>query len=193
MEITIPMADSDNLPITSTLESKHPSAPQFSGDVKESESDGTYDYTETRVLQQGKVSVTTQELDFVKRENAGSDMHYVYSDVRPSDTNQLLLAAKPLVIPENPTIPSDYDFLHIGSDVYSRFASAHVHTYKDPTQPNELPVYTDENGTSYYVLVEDHTLFSKLLVPRYYFPNLKESPVEGNRPARYDYVQRFNL
>lgn len=193
IEITIPMSDPDNLPITSTLKSKHPAAPQLSGDVKESESDGTYDYTETQVLQQGKVSVTTQELDFVKRETANSDMHYAYSDVSPNDTNQLLLAPKPVVAPENPSIPSSYDFLHIGSDVYSRFASAHVHTYKDPTQPNEDPVYTDKNGTSYYVLVEDHNQFSKLLVPRYYFPNLEESPVEGYRPARYDYVQRFTL
>lgn len=74
----------------------------------------------------------------------------------------------------------------------SRFVSAHIHTYKDPSQPNEKPVYTDKNGTAYYVLVEDHNQFSKLLVPRYYFSHI-ESPVEGMRPARYDYVQRFTL
>lgn len=192
MEIVIPTDQPEKLPITNTKESKHPSKPQLSGDVKTSDSDGTFDYTETQVLKQGKVSVTAQELDFIKLETSDSDMHYVYSDIKPDKTNQLLFANKPVVVPENPSISSSYEFLHIGSDVYSRFASAHIHTYKDPSQPNEKPVYTDKNGTAYYVLVEDHNQFSKLLVPRYYFPHI-ESPVEGMRPARYDYVQRFTL
>lgn len=194
IEITIPMSDPDNLPITSTLKSKHPAAPQLSGDVKESESDGTYDYTETQVLQQGKVSVTTQELDFVKRETAGSDMHYVQNNADGSNENNLIASSPLPTAPDNLVFSAGYDFYSIGTSHFSQFSSAHIHS--QPMSEGDLSVLTHD-GVSYYVGAA-RSIFEKrgLVVPRYYFVGkapLEASADTGKLVARYDFVQHFML
>jgi len=194
MEIAIPMDDPESLPITNTLESNHPSAPQFSGDVKESESDGTYDYTETRILQQGKISVTTQELNFLKRETTGTDMHYVQNKADGSNENNLIVSSTPPTAPENLVFPAGYDFYSIGTSHYSQFSSAHIHS--QPMSEGDSAVLTHD-GVSYYVGAARSIFEGRgLVVPRYYFVGkepLVASADTGKLVARYDFVQHFVL
>lgn len=186
-EVAVPLITGQSV----TVPSQHPTSVQITGDQKTSSTDGAYDYTETLLLRQGSVTVTTEDIVLEKKQTA-SDMHYVNNRTPNTSDNDMITDVGAVKIPDNLAIPSDHDFQYIGSDKFSEFASAHVHTYRSATYPGEEPVYTAPDNTAYYVHAA-HSIFMNrgLVVDRYYFPG--GASVEGTRPARWDHVQHFTL
>lgn len=202
MEIVIPMDASENLPNPQTQESKHPSKPQLSGDIKTSKNDGTYDYTETQILKQGKVTITTEDIQFRKRESS-SDMSYVVNQTTPTGSGENsndMIAVAPMKLPQTkedvPAITNTYDFVFIGSDKYSHFYAARLFTSPaGSTLAAGDPVYSG-NGYTLYTR-RKHSDFTSAaanaIVPKLYLdPN---TTVSGNKwyPAWWDSIQQFAL
>lgn len=161
-EVDVPLTDEDD-PETEEIENVSSVEGEEVGtvidedvvDPKESPEDGEYDYTTTTVTQQGSVTVTTESVEVTEGVSSKeSDLEYTLSDTTPTADNNLLIQQNSAAtIPgENDEIPQateGYDFVYIGTQNTSQFWAAYL--YKTPGFEGEEPIYTDENGQSYYL------------------------------------------
>jgi len=173
------------------------------GSPKTAPNDGIYDYTETSVSNTASVSIRTKEISAIEGPammvvDKGME-HYVNVN-HATGTNDMLSVKRMSNIPDGPEdmpeFTEGYDYLYIGSDQFSKYSSAHAHTYRSEDAPNEQPVYVNEkDGYSLYVLVGDHSVFRSrgLTVPRLYFQDGTVVESESRIPLRYDFVQNFTI
>ncbi len=106
------------------------------GDKKESETDGEYNYTTETVVGQGSVTITTEEVTFDEIVTPGStNMEHVNSETTPNDTNDLTYAdvAPDQYLPgysgkvEGPdNIVDGYEYVYVGSGNTSKLVPAIV-------------------------------------------------------------------
>lgn len=145
---------------------------------KPSEGDTNYEYTETTVLEQGKVTVTTNNVtiqetivDRVFDENgnviAGTNLEHVRSETTPNDTNDLTDLPEKYGGPVDeafqpgydgdPVIPEgvpNYDYVYVGSGNVSKFVPAIV--YDKPLSDDDKiaqfgnDAYIKDNSITYY-------------------------------------------
>lgn len=165
-------------------------------DAKDSESDGIYEWRESKVAKSGFIKVKTKSVtvsDIVSAEGQ-KNLTYVYSPTRPTETNDLINYT-PLVLPQTteeiPAITPGYEYVYLGSDQLSHFYAAYQYTKDDPELlANESPVYSDETLSLYTQY--DHNVFVArgLVVPNLF---LKNKTVSGSFPAWYESIQQFTL
>ena len=143
----------------------------ISGDEKENEQDGTYDYVIETVDGQGKVTVTTNKI--TKEEKAhgtGEGFEYIKSETAPSADNDMITdTVYPALKAEDVELTEGYNYVLLGNGNASQFwpaiwfGSLDEANY-DPetgkyTYPNDghkytaeqSLIYTEEDGTKHYV------------------------------------------
>ena len=128
-----------------------------SGDEKTSEDDGIYDYTTETVIQEGTVTVTTEQITTqtltTEQEN---DLEYVTSTAVPENASQdspygndLFVESASKPDPEQPVeVTEGYSHVLLGSGNSSEFFAARMFT--EPLDENEQPAY-HINGVDYYI------------------------------------------
>ena len=138
--------------------------PVVSGDTKESDEDGEYNYTSTTVKEQGSVTVTTKDVtvqdivDVDNDENGKSDLTHVNSSTKPTASNEMYVetptAAPEQYMPGNAPAEGDeyqfrsdsnYQFEFVGTGNNSFFRPAMVFT-KPLTDEQKLEQY----GNNFY-------------------------------------------
>jgi len=128
------------------------------GDVKTSEQDGNYDYTKETVIQQGSVTITTEEITTETLDAEDSehdyqdDLEYTRSEAIPTEDNDLFIeTSSDAVIPESkedlPEIKEGYGYVYLGSENSSEYFAATLFT--KPQYEGEKPTYTID-GVDYY-------------------------------------------
>ncbi|MBQ4253340.1 MAG: Cys-Gln thioester bond-forming surface protein, partial [Erysipelotrichaceae bacterium] len=170
----------------------------ITGDPKESEDDGIYDYTITDDSQQGSISVVTKSISISKvtGDVQPDDMEYVVSQAVPTADNGLIYNSNipELIIPDpaDINIPEGYSYLYVGHKNFSNYWAAYGYTEPDMEGfPTEEPIYTDDD-LSIYVWAA-HSVFTgnrRLVVPKLYLSN---KVVEGRYPARWDSIELFAM
>lgn len=141
------------------------------GDIPTSSEDGEYDYTTVRVEKPGSVTITTESVEFTKTDSSDKEednLKYVHSGTDPEapdkdkdgnviegkEGNDLATDNNPSYLPDYPDenekvdVTEGYDYQYLGFGNHSMFFAAKL--YKSPGYEGETPVYTDENGVSYY-------------------------------------------
>ncbi len=159
-------------------------------DLKESDTDPTYDYTEISVAKQGFVSVTTTKAEITETALPTdlANVSFLHGTVKSADNG--LIPYPDLTLPAAaPDIRDTYDCAYIGSDQLSHYYAALAYQTPDPNVP-ETPIYSDDYLSLY--VRGDHATFVKrgLTLPRLYLPHTE---LDGTYPARYDSVQQFTL
>ena len=125
------------------------------GDEKDGDDDQEYDYTTSTVVNQGSVTVSTNDVvisESIDTEN--TDMNYVYSQATPDADNDLFLYPEKYA-PIYPTGPDDmpevtdgHQYIFLGQENNSQFFAAFLYT--TPGSEGEIPAYTAPDGTNYY-------------------------------------------
>lgn len=203
LTVSIPLTDTDN-PETEDNETISSVYTQKAGtkDVSgDSILDGTYNYTQTEVLKQGSVTVSTDiSCTSSMSDYLGEGMDFVVSTVQGNETNGLMTNGKAVDrenLPAPDEIPAGHEYIYIGSDQLSKYWASYDMTAPETEDSTEVPFYTDENGTKLYTYV-DHSIFERrgLMIPRMYIDeNTVVENYEGkeNFPAWYDSVQQYTL
>ncbi|MBQ1505828.1 MAG: Cna B-type domain-containing protein, partial [Erysipelotrichales bacterium] len=160
-----------------------------SGDQRESDKDGIYDYTESSGTS-GKVSVTTSSVEVSETHGDvyEDDLSYLKDVQTPNETNNYITDVTPLNDTNPYPFPDGYNYVVLGSDQFSQMFAAWASA--KPKEDTETPVYEDENFKLY--VWNAYSLFSSTgcIVPRLY---LMDKTVEGEYPARWSNVEHFTL
>ena len=166
----------------------------ISGDVKETDNDGVYDYTVSTVVTQSKAGIATASVYMSDAQVDITDevMEYVHNDTVASETNDLILNQKPVVIPAQVEIREGYGYKYIASDQYSTYFPAWDYNAPVASLPNEEPVYVDEEtGLELYAGASHSSLKKrKLIVPKLYF---EDKTVEGSFYTRWSTIEQFTV
>lgn len=170
-------------------------APQTTGDPKSSSSDGVYDYTQTRVLRQGSLTVQTHALDIIRNDVSDAVMRYIRSDTKASAGNDMIENTSTVHLPQTkedvPPISPGYQYVYIGSDQLSEYWAAYVYTSADASAyAGEAPFYADEDH-QFYLRVAPKAFYDRNLLSSHLF--LKTETVSGTFPGWYDSIQQFTL
>ena len=135
------------------------------GDKPTSDKDGKYDYTDSKVHQQGSVTITTTEVvikESIDIEN--TDMDHVVSETTPTDDNDLVYADvapdmylpgyEGEILPPEGSLDDDYAYTYVGTGNTSKFVPAIVYT-KPLDEAGKLAQYGEnayikKNSVTYY-------------------------------------------
>ena len=170
------------------------------GDKKEPVDVGEYDYTQKSVVEQGSVSITAKPIQLYQRltNRDYRNLYYTRGTVIPNDDNGLKADRyKELVVPESSAIKDSYEYVFIGSNVYSKYSAAFA--YKKPTadMPDETPSYQDDKRTFYVGAAHSRFTNSKynLLVSNMFLEDetIKSEDTGSKFLARWSDVQQFVL
>ena len=163
--------DLNDIGESSTVDGPEPGIIEITGDQKESEDDGIYDYTITERLSQSQVKVTTKSLQITDAhgEVNPDEMEYLHTEIVGTadidyidkiGKNSSNLSPMGRIDRENmggQTPVDGYEYVMLGSDQWSRFWTAYLFStpgeVANPPQypgPDEEPVFTDPQGNSYY-------------------------------------------
>ncbi len=190
---------------------------ETTGDVKENDADGIYDYTTTERITQSVVNVTTKSMEITDAhgEVNPDDMEYLHTelvatadkemlDKKGNETTNMPRLSRPTSPAEVPTITDGYQYVILGSDQFSKFWAAYLYlspaTEPDPANDNpygadEEPIYQDENYSFY--ARRRHAAFGNLKFNEYYLPNRQVVNVVGEDgkglPLRWDMVEFYTL
>jgi len=134
---------------------------------KPEEGDGKFEYTETTVVEQGSVTITTTEIEFEEKiDLENTDMDHVLSDTKPTDDNDLVYSYQAddmylpgyegEILPPEGSLDDDYAYTYVGAGNTSKFMPAIVYT--EPldeagklAQYGENAYIKNNNITYYYV------------------------------------------
>ena len=176
--------DEDDVGESSTVTGPATGVIETTGDVKESESDGVYDYTTTERITQSQIKVTTKKLEITDAHGAVNpdDMEYVHSDLEADfsltiDNEKDLVTRttsnQPISRLNNP--PSDEDIAYITDGYqYVNLESDQVAAYwpgwlfSSPTTDGENPTYSDDD---YQFYSGGMTFGNHLKRKTFYLPN----------------------
>ncbi len=191
VELDVPLTDTDD-PNTEEVENQNTANTdrpagtviEVTGDKKESEEDGEYDYTATIVEKPGSVTVTTEEITITETsDTANTDMEYIYGDVEATPENDMIEAG----LDSEWEVQDGYTHVYLGEDRFSGFAAALVCR---EGAPGEEPVFI-KDGIPYYVQAGHNVMENrKLYVDDYYIDG---EHIEEKTYARWDYIQQFAL
>ena len=173
----------------------------ITGDKKEPADIGKYNYTEKSVAEQGKVTITAKPIQTFQRITNGDyrNLYYTRATIVPNDTNGLRTDRykEELSVPGNPEIKDGYEYMYIGSNIYSKYSAAFA--YKKPTadMPAETPAYQDDKR-AFYVGAAHNRFTNKsynLLVSNMFLEDetIKSEDTGSKFLARWDDVQQFVL
>ena len=169
------------------------------GDPKESDDDGIYDYTETEIAGQSSVTNETMSVVYYEYKSSVSDeMEYLVNKTLPTAENDLMTTPEHLERPtsaeEVPEIAEGYDYVLLESDTYSVFWPAFA--FNSPDMENfadETPVYEDPDSGLQLFVRQGHASFirnnRRLLVPKLY---LKDKTVEITDPGMDQYTMSYS-
>ncbi|MBQ8585467.1 MAG: hypothetical protein IJ452_04190, partial [Butyricicoccus sp.] len=149
--VDVPLTSEEGKNQNTVMGDKAGTIVDIDGKPKTSENDGTYDYTQTVIKEQGSVSVETEKITVTETINGnGSKMEQVVSETTPDADNDLMRqAGSPLSKDLPDAAPADgYEYVFIGTGNSSQFWASYL--YKTPGYEGEQPVYTDADGNSYY-------------------------------------------
>ena len=186
------LIDEDDIGKTNTVPGPAVGVIETTGDVKENDADGIYDYTTTERITQSVVKVTTKSMEITEDSQSAiseNDMTYLHTEMQPTEENLLPTqkrwsgSAKPIDPvtrpPEETTVSKikpGYQFIHIGTDQYAGYWPAWLYTAKnEETGPNENdPVFTVEGYSLYaganpdqYYRFKSNLWFTKLYLPNH--------------------------
>jgi len=173
-EIEVPMTDVDD-PETEIIENQNTVLGDEVGTVIETEGEkpenlgeGEYDYSETVVVEQGSVTITTENIEFSEEVAETTEMEHVVSTTTPTEDNDLVYSyeAPEMYLPgyegevEAPEGSKDdgYTFTYVGAGNTSKFMPAIV--YKEPLdEQGKLDMYGEnaylkkagKTVTNYYI------------------------------------------
>jgi len=135
------------------------------GDKPTSDKDGKYDYTDSKVHQQGSVTITTTEVLFSEKIDVeNTDLEHVVSDTTPTDNNDLVYADvapdmylpgyEGEILPPEGSLDDDYAYTYVGTGNTSKFVPAIVYT-KPLDEAGKLAQYGEnayikKNSITYY-------------------------------------------
>ena len=173
VELDVPLTDTDD-PNTEETENQDTQVSgrdpgtvvEITGDVKESEDDGEYDYTTSTVEKPGSATVTTTEITVTGSvDPESSDLDFISSDTVPDETNDLITEL-PSKAPDKympgseaePKPPEEtvdgYEFIYEGTGNTSQMRPAVVFT--EPLTPEgKVKMY----GSGAYIHSESHTSY----------------------------------
>ena len=178
VELDVPLTDTDN-PNTEKTENQDTQVSgripgtvvEITGDVKESEDDGEYDYTISTVEKPGSATVTTTGITITEDvDPEASDLDYISSDTVPDGTNDLITEL-PSKAPDEympgseaePKPPEEtvdgYEFIYEGTGNTSQMRPAMVFTeamtqeeiltiFDNPYIPLKHVTYFDTSGAA---------------------------------------------
>lgn len=121
------------------------------GDVKENAEDKTYDYTETRIVTPGSITIRTQGITTTDKILAESTaLNLFHSTVVPTSTNDLIYenASRPTYADDSANLRDGYQFIYVGTGNTSQFRPALVFT--KPTMEGEQTT-VGPDGITYYL------------------------------------------
>lgn len=169
VEVDVPLTDTDD-PDTEEVENQNTetsdlvagTVTEVTGDVKENEEDGEYDYTTGTVEQPGSTTVTTTDVTITQTiDPENTDLDYISSDTAPDGTNDLieenLSSAPDQYAPGSdaePEVPEEtvdgYEFLYAGTGNTSQFRPALVFT-EPLTAEQKLAQFGDDIRNGAYI------------------------------------------
>lgn len=123
----------------------------ITGDVKENAEDKTYDYTETRIVTPGSITIRTQGITTTDKILAESTaLNLFHSTVVPTSTNDLIYenASRPTYADDSDNLRDGYQFIYVGTGNTSQFRPALVFT--KPTMEGEQTT-VGPDGITYYL------------------------------------------
>ncbi len=186
---------------------------ETTGDVKENDADGIYDYTTTERITQSVVNVTTKSMEINTDSQSAineDDMSYLHADMQPTEENLLpsqknwYYGGSPVPItpvdrpPSNETVSAikpGFQFIHIGTDQYAGYWPAWLYSVNggvsEAEEPN--PVYVDDNYE--FWAQAGHSRFKKnLRFNKLYLPNhqIVEYSAETNPGNEGYYTLRWS-
>lgn len=159
------------------------------GDPRESENDGIYDYTETSSTA-GKAGVTTSAVEVSETHGDiyEDDLSYLLDVQTPDGTNNYITDVTPLSDTNPYPFTDGYNYVVLGSDQFSQMFAAWASA--KPRTETEAPVYEDGDFKLYVWNKPSQFAGAGLIVPRLY---LMDKTVEGEYPARWSNVEHFTL
>lgn len=141
----------------------------ISGDQKQNDQDGTYDYTIETVTGQGKVTITTHKItEEEKGSGTGEGFHYIHSETAPSADNDMMTdTVYPPLDAEDAAMTPGYNYVLLGNgnssqywpaiwfrsedaDAYDEKSGMYVFPH-DGHKYTESLIYTDADGNGHYV------------------------------------------
>lgn len=169
------------------------------GDVKENDADGIYDYTITTSVD-GDASAVTSAVNISRVEGSEyeDNMSYLCSSTAGNDENGMMVKGASVPIPDIPAvedivIKDGYSYMLVGHQNFSKYWAARLFTApaKEGDWVNEEPVYSDEDLKLY--TRNNPAVFPsrKLQVPKLYLPGNKVVESEDKFPALYEIIEQF--
>ena len=164
----------------------------------EKNSTGKYNYTQFNVVEQGGVTVTSDPIRILQqiREHSYKGLDYTRATIIPNANNDLKTEEyKELEIPKASDFDEGYEYMYIGSNIWSKYRAAFA--YKKPTKdmPAEEPSYQDDKRTFYVGANHKRFTDANCLVSNMFLGDeVIRSTDTGNKfLARWDDVQQFVL
>ena len=161
VEVDVPLVEGEENSVTF---SDPVGTETITGDVQEGEDDTEYDYEKSTVVEEGKVTISNQDVTITETfENEETELEYVKSEATPDDTNDLTYVGQApeeflpgyegeTVIPE---MVEGYDYVYVGAGNTSKFTPAIVFNKplsdEDKVAQYGEGAYIGSSYTSYYV------------------------------------------
>lgn len=105
---------------------------------------GTYDCSSETVISQGSVTVSTTDITITETVNSGNDLTHIFGETEPTADNDLCSSGSLT----SADVKDGYEYVYVGMGNCSQFFASYLFT--TPANEGDEPVYTDENGQSYY-------------------------------------------
>ena len=169
-ELDVPMTDEDDLATEDVIENQTTVLGTEVGTIiategeKPTEGDDEYDYSETKVVEQGSVTITTKDIEFSEDVSEKTEMDHVVSTTTPTEDNDLVYSYEApemylpgyegeVVAPEG-SEDDGYTFTYVGAGNTSKFMPSIVYT-KPLDEEGKLAMYGEnayikKNSITYY-------------------------------------------
>ncbi len=182
---------------------------EVTGDVKESDDDGIYDYTVKERITQSVIGVTTRSIEITDSHGAVNpdDMEYVHSDIKP-DYSQVIDDDLDLVtrttsnreisqleIPPADDvvalITDDYQYVNLESDQVAAFWPGWL--FSSPQSATDSPVYDDGIYQLYGVYNYNHLRRKTFYLPDHRIVDVTDADHPNGIGIRWDNVWFYTL
>ena len=217
LTVDVPLTDQDDPKTekdetTNTVKGPEVGTTTVTGDQPTSPTDKTYDYTESTVVEQGSVTVKTEEIE-VTATGDSSDMEKIVSETKPDGTNDIVKDTNGAAPEPDATVPQPSpvqdepvdqtgdtageaaklpSYEYIGTGNVSQFWAAYLYKTPDPSYPDEPPVY-EKDGQAYY-LRRAHNVNNIYKVEGLYVDGEQVvDEEEASFPAWYDVASQYVL
>lgn len=182
---------------------------ETTGDVKESEDDGIYDYTTTERITQSQIKVTTKSMEITDAHGAVNpdDMEYIHSDMKPdyslvidddldmvtrtTSNNEISQLEIPPADDVVALITDDYQYVNLESDQVAAYWPGWL--FSSPQSASDTPVYEDEVYKLYGVYNYNHLRRKTFYLPDHRIVNVVDEAHPNGIGIRWDNVWFYTL